>query len=162
LLESEAGAFDAATGRGISLENIDAQLEVARINASNAGRLSQFDQVFSTLISKAMRDNPSINPDDAKVLALEEYYAREEAVARGRLGIQTQGGEFERLRALTEHMQRFESDILRFAGMSEEEKANVVAAERARVAQLYGINQGTATPTGNSSTTGRFAVERIN
>jgi hypothetical protein len=37
-----------------------------------------------------------------------------------------------------------------------------MAAERRRIEALYGINQGTATPTGNSSTTGRFAVERIN
>ena len=139
---------DAAEGRAVQREQIDAQLEAARINASNAGRLSQFDQVFSTLISKAMRDNPGINPDDAKVLALEEYYAREEAVARGRLGVQESGSEFEKVRALTEYMQRFESDIVRFAGMSEEEKANVVAAERARVAQLYGINQGTPTTAG--------------
>jgi hypothetical protein len=162
ILSTLAEGEDAAAGRAVQREQIDAQLEAARINASNAGRLSQFDQVFSTLISKAMRDNPGINPDDAKVLALEEYYAREEAVARGRLGVQESGSEFEKVRALTEYMQRFESDIVRFAGMSEEEKANVVAAERARVAQLYGINQGTATPTGNSSTTGRFAVERIN
>ena len=162
LLQNEASAYDAATGRGISLENIDAQLEVARTNASNAGRLSQFDQVFSTLISKAVRDNPGIDVEDAKVLALEEYYAREESVSRGRLGVQEQGGAFDRVRALTEYMQRFESDFLRFSGMSEEEKAKVVADERARVAGLYGVDQGTPAPTGSSSTTGRFTVDRIN
>jgi|688.fasta_scaffold02823_30 hypothetical protein len=161
LLESEAGAFDAATGRGISLENIDAQLEAARINASDRGQESQFTQVTSILTEKAKRDNPEITDAEAKLIGLQGFYAYEQSIASGRLGLQGAESDFSKIQAVENYMLEY-AKAQALKGVPIRERDADMAAERRRIEALYGINQGTATPTGNSSTTGRFAVERIN
>ena len=149
LLQDQASAFDAATGRRISLENIDAQLEVARINASNAGKLSEFDQVFSTLISKAVRDNPGIDMQDAKILALEELTSREERIASGRLGLQGDESNLSRLQAVENHMLAYAKDQA-FRNIPRGERDADIAAERRRIEALYGVTPGAPTPTGSA------------
>jgi hypothetical protein len=153
LLESEAGAFDAATGRGISLENIDAQLEVARINASNQGKESQFTQATSILTEKAKRDNPEITDAEAKLIGLQGYYAYEQSIASGRLGLQGAESDFDRLQAVENYMLDYARDQA-LKGVPIRERDADMAAERRRIEALYGVTPGAPAPTGSAVPTG--------
>jgi hypothetical protein len=147
LLESEAGAFDAATGRGISLENIDAQLEAARINASDRGQESQFTQATSILTEKAKRDNPGITDAEAKLIGLQGYYAYEQSIASGRLGLQGAESDFSKIQAVENYMLEY-AKAQALKGVPIRERDADMAAERRRIEALYGVTPGAPTTTG--------------
>ena len=149
LLQDQASAFDAATRSSISLENIDAQLEVARINARDRGQESQYTQVTSILTEKAKRDNPEISDAEAKLIGLQGYYAYEQSIARGRLGLEESGSDLSRLQAVENHMLAYAKDQA-FRNIPRGERDADIAAERRRIEALYGVTPGAPTPTGSA------------
>ena len=157
LLQDQASAFDAATRSSISLENIDAQLEVARINARDRGQESQYTQVTSILTEKAKRDNPEISDAEAKLIGLQGYYAYEQSIARGRLGLEESGSDLSRLQAVENHMLAYAKDQA-FRNIPRGERDADIAAERRRIEALYGVTPGAPTPTGSAVPTGLEGV----